>query len=757
MPTQLFQVALTLNLRRMLDDWVPILVMAVLAVIVATFVIGFALLPFAAQPLFVCLLVGAIVATTDPSAVVSIFREIGAPQRLTRLIEGESLLNDAAAIALFGAFLALTMPGAAEVKLAAEWLAFGLQLGLGGMTGYAIAVMAVLMMERLGAWRLAQVSLSLALPYITYIVAEQLLSVSGVLAVVAAGMTLNLAGPGRLPPANWAYLRDTWELLAHWAGSLIFILAALLIPRLVDSVGWHDLLLIAVVVGAATLARAVTLFGVLPVLRLLRLSPPISPGYKTVILWGGLRGAVTLALGLAVIENPAIAPEAQRLVAVIATGFTLFTLLVQGTTLRWLIRRLGLDRLSPLEAALQKQVVAVALQTVREEVAEVTQRHGLTRATVRAEAKGFAERLDAAVAEAEAAQEILERDRLTLGLVTLAGREREMILEGFRERTISARLVERMLSDSTRLIEATRSGGRSAYRSTARANVAHGRGLRMATRLHRLGISAPLANLVVARFEILLVTRMILRDLHVFVDDRILRIHGRRLTDILHEVLARREEELDREIEGLRLQYPGYADELERSFIRRMRIRLEEREIEASLDDGLIGVELYQSLMRDIAARRREAEARPRLDLSLQKREIVAQFPLFADLDEAQRRRLARALVTIYAEPGDIIIRRGEQVGSVYFIASGAVEREIGGIQQRLGRGEIFGEIALLAGQRIRRGRVRAMTHCTLLRLDEARFLRLLRRLPQLRERAIAAAAEQGVDPERIAQRIREA
>jgi CPA1 family monovalent cation:H+ antiporter len=207
----------------------------------------------------------------------------------------------------------------------------------------------------------------------------------------------------------------------------------------------------------------------------------------------------------------------------------------------------------------------------------------------------------------------------------------------------------------------------------------------------------------------------------------------------------------------LRLQYPGYADELERSFIRRMRIRLEEREIEASLDDGLIGVELYQSLMRDIAARRREAEARPRLDLSLQKREIVAQFPLFADLDEAQRRRLARALVTIYAEPGDIIIRRGEQVGSVYFIASGAVEREIGGIQQRLGRGEIFGEIALLAGQRIRRGRVRAMTHCTLLRLDEARFLRLLRRLPQLRERAIAAAAEQGVDPERIAQRIRAA
>ena len=755
LPTLLFQVALTLNLRRMLDDWVPILVMAVLAVVVATFVIGLALMPFAAQPLVVCLLVGAIVATTDPSAVVSIFREIGAPARLTRLIEGESLLNDAAAIALFGVFVALALPGAGEAKLGAEWLRFGVQLGLGAVVGYGLARLAVVVLERLGAWRLAQVSLSVALPYATYILAEQVLAVSGVIAVVAAGATLNFIGPGRLAPANWGYLRDTWELLSHWAGSLIFILAALLVPRLLDTITWGDLGLVAVVILAALLARAVTLFGVLPVLRLARVSPRMSPAFKLVILWGGLRGAVTLALALAVTENPAIPPDAQRLVAVLATGFTLFTLLVQGTTLRPLIRALGLDRLSPLEAALQRQVVAVALQTVREEVSEVTQRHGLPRETVRAEAKAFAERLDRAVEEAEAAQEILDRDRLTLGLVTLAGREREVILEGFRERTISARLIERMLGDAGRLIEATRAGGRTAYRATARANVAHGRGYRIAFALHRLGVSRPLGDLVAARFEVILITRMILRDLHDFVDDRILRIHGRRVTDLLHEVLARREEELDREIEGLRLQYPGYADALERSFIRRTRVRLEEREVTASFEDGLIGADLYARLMRGITLRRRQAEARPRLDLSLQKREMVAQFPLFAGLSEAQRRRLTRALVTIYAEPGEALLRRGEQVRSVYFIASGAVERDAGGQVQRLGRGEMFGEIALLAGQKIRRGRVRAITHCTLLRLDEARFLRLLQRLPDLRERAIAAAAAQGFDPGEVSARIR--
>ena len=94
LPTLLFQVSQGLNLRRMADDWVPILVMAVLAVVVATLTIGSALTPFTTLPLMACLMLGAIVATTDPSAVVSIFRNIAAPQRLTRIVEGESLLND---------------------------------------------------------------------------------------------------------------------------------------------------------------------------------------------------------------------------------------------------------------------------------------------------------------------------------------------------------------------------------------------------------------------------------------------------------------------------------------------------------------------------------------------------------------------------------------------------------------------------------------------------------------------------------------
>ena len=101
LPLLLFHAALTLDLREIAPDWAPILTLAIVAVFAAAAAIGFSLSFAAGVPLTVALLLGAIVATTDPSAVVAIFRELGAPARLTRLLEGESLLNDAAAIVLF--------------------------------------------------------------------------------------------------------------------------------------------------------------------------------------------------------------------------------------------------------------------------------------------------------------------------------------------------------------------------------------------------------------------------------------------------------------------------------------------------------------------------------------------------------------------------------------------------------------------------------------------------------------------------------
>ena len=746
LPTLLFQVSLGLNLRRMADDWVPILVMAVMAVVVSTFAIGLALLPFTELSLVDCLLLGAIVATTDPSAVVSIFRNIAAPQRLTRLVEGESLLNDAAAIALFGFFLTFVMLGVPNPTLQDALVGFPTMI-LGGLgIGWVLGRICLTVLTWLGHFALAQISLSVALPYITYLVADQVFGVSGVVAVVMAGMTLNYLGPGRLSPTNWTNLRELWDVLAHWAGALIFLLAALLVPRLLGDVRLYDLFLILVVVAAATSARLFMLYAILPLLTMVRLSPRVDRPYRVAILWGGLRGAVTLALALAVSENFRVPVEVKRDVGILATGFTLFTLLVQGTTLRRVISYLGLDRLAPIDRALSSQVIAVALQNVREEVAETARAHDLTHDIVRSEAKRFAARLDSAIEKAEAADDIPDRDRITLGLVALAGRERDMILESFREQLLSPRLVEQMLSDADRLIERTRAGGREEYRAAGRLSLAQGRRALLANILHsRLRISGPLALLTADRFELLLNQRFVLRDLHSYIETKIRRIHGRRVADLLHELLRRREDETEAALDGLRLQYPGYAEKTERRFLRRIALRLEERDYDILLADGIIGAELHTTLQQGLATARHEADLRPHLDLAVQKSDLVRQFPLFTDMDDDSRKRLARALRTRYVQPGDVLRRKRDTPREVCFIATGAVEIETAGHRLRLGRGDMFGQLSLLSRQ-TPRAQVTAISHTTLLVLDEPRFRRLLKRSQSLRDAVLKSAEKRGLD-----------
>ena len=132
LPTLIFQATLGMNLRRMLDDWVPILVLSIVAVAVATLSVGYALSWTSTLPLAACLLIGAIVSTTDPSAVVSIFRSISSPRRLARIIEGESLLNDAAAIALFGLFMGFVTLGTPDPRLSEALVQFPVLIAGGG-------------------------------------------------------------------------------------------------------------------------------------------------------------------------------------------------------------------------------------------------------------------------------------------------------------------------------------------------------------------------------------------------------------------------------------------------------------------------------------------------------------------------------------------------------------------------------------------------------------------------------------------------
>jgi CPA1 family monovalent cation:H+ antiporter len=467
LPALIFQAALSTEVRRMLEDGAPILILAILAVLVAKGLIGLAIAPFAGLPLLACLLLAALVSTTDPSAVIGVFRSVNAPARLVRLVEGESLLNDATAIALFGVLLT-AIGTCAGLDLTAAALSLPVLLIGGTLLGVVTAYGVLVALRLTRDLPAAQVTLSLAAPFAASLPAD-LLGVSGVVSAFAAGVVLNLAGPARVGPEGWDLTLKVWGVIAHWVGAAIFLLAALMIPTLLTGFGWREAGVTLLMAVAALLARALILWGALPALSLIGVGVPIPNLFRTALLWGGLRGAMTLALALAVLEFPLVPEELASRIGALATGYVLITLVLQGGTLRWLARRLRIDRLSPIDQALAREAVAVTLQTAREEVSDEGRARGVEPELLRREAKLLGEREQAAVAEAEQSEGVTEKDRITLGLIALAGRERDLLIRARLTGRVPARLHQTLMGACDRLIEQTRSGG--AVRVPARLQV----------------------------------------------------------------------------------------------------------------------------------------------------------------------------------------------------------------------------------------------------------------------------------------------
>ena len=751
LPVLLFETALAVDVRRLFDDIGPILLLAVVAVFVGTFAVGYALNLFTTMGLTACLLLGAIVATTDPAAVIGVFRDLGAPRRLTMLVEGESLLNDAAAIALFTLLLAMLTRRAdgGAMEAATEFL---YDFAGGVLTGYLCGRLVCLLVEPVRDQPMAEITLTVALAYLSYVLAEHYVGASGVVAVVTAALVIGSVGRTRISPTTWGALEHVWRQLGFWANSLIFLLTAILVPRLLGGVGWSDVGLVVVVVIAAMAARGLVLFGLLPLLSAVGLAQRVSHSYKAVMLWGGLRGAVSLTLALAVTENGRVPDRVQGFVAILATGFVFFTLFVNGTTLRALIRLLGLDRLTPVERAMRNRALALSLAGIRERVEEVARHYEVDAAATDTMAARYAERLDAIDRERETEAPLSNEDRVTIGLAILVNREEELYFAHFKEGVLSRAVVELLTGRTGRLLDAVKTQGRAGYRAFEMPFIAFTPWMRVASLLHRrLGIHAPLARRLSMRFEILVGVRTVLRELLDFTRTKIAQVLGEDVSCELEGMLVVRLGMVEQALAALKLQYPDYALVLQSRYVGRAALRLEEADYRTLHAESIISHEVLTDLERDLFERRRALERVPKLDLRLDLRELVSRVPLFSGLEADRLAEIANLLKPQLALPGETVVRKGDKGDAMFFIASGAVEVLVPGLPEpvKLGTGDVFGEMALLTRQR-RNADVRALGYCQLLVLDEKDFRRLVQKDANLRAhlQAVAEARRLPVKPE---------
>jgi CPA1 family monovalent cation:H+ antiporter len=343
LPPLVFEAALQLDWRRFRDELPLTLTLAFAGVAIAAVVVAAGMHLIVGWSLIGAALFGVLIAATDPVSVIAAFREMGCLPRVSMVVEAESLLNDGVAAVGFAVLSAMAVgatPSVASMELGFLWTLFG-----GLAIGLVISGAILLVVGRTDD-PLVEITLTTIAAYGSFLIAERL-SASGIISALAAGLMIGSAGTRFLAPGGRDRVHWAWEYFAFLANSFVFILIGMNVANQpLQSLGSMA------AITAVMLVLIGRIVSVYPLAALFHSSRwRLEPALQHTLFWGGLRGALALALALAV---PTTVPERN---AIILTTFVVvaFSILVQGLTMPWLIKRLGLTRKDPGEPVAAQQ------------------------------------------------------------------------------------------------------------------------------------------------------------------------------------------------------------------------------------------------------------------------------------------------------------------------------------------------------------------------------------------------------------------
>ena len=299
---------------------------------VATFIPGFESWTWAFALMF-----GALISATDPVAVVALLHELKTSKRFSTLVDAESLLNDGTGIVCFMLFFGAY--AAEEATHASPAITFIREVGLSTLLGFLLARIVIWFITRINSEEMVQNSVIILAAYLTFILSQYYLGVSGVIALVAFGLTVTYVGKPRLKPQVNTFMEHFWELLTYIANTLIFILVGVVIAEKVDF-SWGALGVLILIYIALNLIRFAMIMLLYPVMK--RLGYGLTRRESVILTWGGLRGALAMTLALMVSYTPAIPEDIRSQVLFFTAGIVTLTLCINATTMRALLNRLGL-------------------------------------------------------------------------------------------------------------------------------------------------------------------------------------------------------------------------------------------------------------------------------------------------------------------------------------------------------------------------------------------------------------------------------
>ncbi|WP_305906796.1 cation:proton antiporter [Methylomarinum sp. Ch1-1] len=743
LPALIFEASLKIDARELLKNIWPVLLLAIPGMLISMLLVGIGLWFTLDVDIAVALLFGALISATDPVAVVAIFKNLGISKRLTVLVEGESLFNDATAIVLFNMILAMVLTPQFSYSNALPAIPEFFRVFLGGIgVGVVVALLMSELMVRLNHEdSSAPVVFSLIMPYFCFIFAEHAFEVSGVMAVLSAAICLNVAGLMRLSGETSDAVYTTWEVLVLICNSLLFLLIGMSIDIVVLAQYWQP---IAFAVIAVTVARGIGVYGFLPMtIKLFRL-PRVDVSSQHMMWWGGLRGGLAIAIVLTVPDTLA----EKRLLFELTLGVVLVSLLINASTIRYLIRWRRIDGLAEGEKAELQQNLERVNNAVDAVLQQFSQMHLLDKELKLSIEHEMEQDLQSHSQDLNRSQRLelvrinaIDAEKDELELLQDIGLLNYYTYLTFRDllHHDQARSSQQPKKRNDNLAEAKNIFVRSEWRiinflgqhDWTQSLLTKYQELRFSNRLQH-----DIAGVLLAHAALRL-----LKEQEHFLDP----YQYHRLRNVYQDRLRRRQLRLRTFAE----HYSDFYHQYENVLFQRVALKYSLKLINDEHEEGKISTKVYNHIGKRLHVALKKLPMM-KTALSLNRRDDwINHVSLFKGLPEQELEKLAGNAQYVNFLSGDTIFNEGDKGHAIYILVGGRLNvfklNQHGQNQHlaELREGCVVGEHALFEESR-RSATVVAKTYATLLRLTIKDITQLSKVLPELQSRLLA------IDRERI-------
>lgn len=724
MPTLVFESAYGLDAWQLKRNWLPILTLAFPGILLSTFFIAAFLKAFGVLAFLPALLLGAVLSAIDHVSVSSLFKQLGAPKRLIILVEGESLFSDVSLIVLAYVLLDVVKADYVTGQTAIYGVLTFFKVLLGGIgIGLVCGFLTGFILGRVVNNPMVEISLVMMLAYLSFFIAEYGFHVSGVMATAVTGLMMSGWGKTKISHTVHQYLDEVWEFLAFISIAVVF----LLVGYVVDLVKLFEVMhLLVWVVVAILLARAVVVFGLMPVVGKLPNSEPVNWRYQAAMYWGGIRGAVALALTMSLGNF-----EYSETFLAVVTGVVLFTLLVPGLTLNHLMHYLGLDKPALADRFSELEGMLSAKQHALARVPDLRV-GGLFSARIAKELEG---EYQAGIQASRNAIEVLRRRELNaekevnLLFFRCLSEQKTYYYEMFSHAHLSEQAFRYLNYSIDLQVDALR------YKNKLPEISQQVSFVKQHDKIDHIIAEIPLLNVLLEKVH----TSQTVQDFEKVWARQQATVHVLNNLDKMDTYCSRPESLRQvrehyqqwntlakQHFDQMAEQFPEFVNAMQLRLAQRLFLHAESESITRNMTGGTLSQPLAEKMLHKLEHEIHHLRGQEKHQLKVESEELLKKVPFFKTITEQDFELISKYLRSVTVPAGSVIFKQWDNSHALYLIARGVVRVSITIEDKEIDvatmmAGDFFGEMALLHGIP-RTATCTAVSPCALYRLNKKDF-----------------------------------